>query len=461
MNYSEIRELALKHNCSANEFYTLSKDNDPFYIGTPGEVRQANWFKEIWEKFGYTDNVHLRRIHYRLVSQKEPVRCVNGSAYINNNDSWRILNRASRYARVLGLVDPAAFVDRRNPVPIINMKKIDDPDPSVFISNSYEDLSFSLPKFPEPPVYSVSGYEADQRYHIEVWAEKTTMNDILEPLCQKHGVNLITGAGHMSITSVRWLFDRLEEYQKPCRIFYVSDFDPSGLSMPVGVARKIEFYAQDDRFDIQLVPLILSHEQCKKYELPRTPLNGTDQRAAKFEDLYGKGVTELDALESLHPGALGKIVSDAILKYRDATLRGRVQDVENNLIWNLGKIRANILSKHADVLEDCKNEYKSLKEEFAFKFENLSDRIASVYRDTQDEMEEEFLSFFLPEVPKAIEVEEDDASLYDSRRDYFEQLKKYKQFQNGHVHRQKDGFNFGTFVPKLGTILQGNRSTQL
>jgi hypothetical protein len=39
-----------------------------------------------------------------------------------------------------------------------------------------------------------------QPYHVEVWAEKTTMNDILVPLCSSLGTNYVSGAGYQSIT---------------------------------------------------------------------------------------------------------------------------------------------------------------------------------------------------------------------------------------------------------------------
>ena len=42
-----------------------------------------------------------------------------------------------------------------------------------------------LPDFPDLPGYRVYGYRADQEYHLEVFCEKSTMNDILVPLCER------------------------------------------------------------------------------------------------------------------------------------------------------------------------------------------------------------------------------------------------------------------------------------
>ncbi|HEY6406511.1 MAG TPA: hypothetical protein VIY29_03475, partial [Ktedonobacteraceae bacterium] len=85
-----------------------------------------------------------------------------------------------------------------------------------------------LPDFPELPAYRVSGYEPVQAFHLECWCEKSTMNDVLEPLCQHYGMNLQTGLGELSITATLALVHRLQEADKPARIFYVSDARSGG-----------------------------------------------------------------------------------------------------------------------------------------------------------------------------------------------------------------------------------------
>ena len=68
------------------------------------------------------------------------------------------------------------------------------------------------------------------------------MDDILIPLCQRYYVNLVTGIGFLSITHVLQLIDRVIDNRKPTRIFYISDFDPAGVQMPVQVSRQIEYW---------------------------------------------------------------------------------------------------------------------------------------------------------------------------------------------------------------------------
>ena len=151
---------------------------------------------------------------------------------------------------------------------------------------------------------------AGQDFIVEVWIEKSTQNDWLVPLCQRRGVNLVVGIGEQSETRSRELALRSAKYGAPVRIIYISDFDPGGRSMPKAVARKVEFTIAkfDLNVDLQLIPLALTPDQCREYRLPRTPIKDTERRKDKFEQIFGVGATELDALEALHPGELARLL---------------------------------------------------------------------------------------------------------------------------------------------------------
>jgi hypothetical protein len=40
----------------------------------------------------------------------------------------------------------------------------------------------------------------------------------------------------------------------------------------------------------------------RQYRLPRTSIKPSELRKQRFEDTFGTGAVELDALETLHPG---------------------------------------------------------------------------------------------------------------------------------------------------------------
>jgi hypothetical protein len=431
MNYTEIKNLSKSKKCTVQDLLALSPQNDPFYMGQKGQGELAKWFKDLWDKFGYADadSIHLRRIHYQIISQDPPVCFPNGTSYENTKNCSATLDRASKAARYSGLVDPAAFDDRRNGKPII-FDEGQQSEPEVVIGSDYYEYGFYFPELPSLPSYSLENFEGEQRYHIEVWAEKSTMNDVLLPLCERHKVNLITGLGELSITQVVWLMDRIRP-EKPCRILYISDFDPAGKSMPVAVSRKIEKFVRDSdkSYDIRLSSIVLTEDQCQTYRLPRTPIKVTERRAKHFEEQYGTGATELDALEALHPGELKQIIEAAILRYRDDSLGRRVGKEKAKLRSTLNALQWEVHDKYSDEIEEIQNEHAILAREFNEKTGYLEDKIQRVWHGISSEMEAKMALITKDDIPESGEGVELDTELYDSSRDYLIQLLWYKQFQ--------------------------------
>jgi hypothetical protein len=186
MNYASIKALAKSRGVRVSDLIVLAPQNDPFYCGQPAQRRDAEWFAEMWRTFAFVDGVHLRRIHYRIAVNREPIVKPNGVRYANTEADWNYLSNASKYARHLELVDPAAFVDRRNPDPFLyapEAEEVRTPGVQLELDWSIDipDSDFELDV--EAPVVDGYGYGHDcQPYRIEVWIEKTTQNDILVQL---------------------------------------------------------------------------------------------------------------------------------------------------------------------------------------------------------------------------------------------------------------------------------------
>src|SRR5947199_4166668 len=176
------------------------------------------------------------------------------------------------------------------------------------------------------------------------------MNDVLVPLCRSYSANLQTGLGELSITATLALVRRLQEAEKPARILYVSDFDPAGQSMPVAVARKIEYFVRTFglNVDVRVFPVVLTLEQIQYYTLPRTPIKETERRRVGFEGRYGEGAVELDALEALYPGELQALLSQDIESYYDVTLAGRVEAAEMQVQERLQRIWQQVVASYAE-----------------------------------------------------------------------------------------------------------------
>jgi len=434
ITYDQIKQLANEQGVPVADLIALARQNDPFYCGSTGQVKTGQWFAGLWQQFGYTDGIHLRRIHYQVVSQDPPVVKPNGKPYQNTTNDWAYLLQASKAARYLNLVDPAAFVDRRNPGPHIYRQYWGSYDPWVDITGDWRgDFDVTLPEFPQLPDLELHGYKAEQPYHLEIWCEKTTMDDILLPLCRRYGANLVTGAGELSITAALDFVKRVRRANHPARIFYIADFDPAGHGMPVSVARKMEFFLADQNLDldIRLQPIVLTLPQVKAYRLPRTPIKPSERRKASFENRFGRGTVELDALEALYPGKLAGIVEAAILNYYDEDLATEIQQQQEKLEAALKKAKARALSDVQPNIEIIKRDFGNAVADFEASIAGLRERMADLQQAIVERLEQARARVALDDYPllEGSQAREDNDVLYDSSRSYLDQLDCYKRYR--------------------------------
>ena len=452
LDYEAIKATAKEAGCRVTDLLVLAPQNDPFYVGTPASVDAAHWFAGLWQDAGFTTGVHLRRIHYRLISI-EGLTLPNGMPYENTERCWQALCAAGKYARELGLVDPLAFEDRRNPDAHIyaNYERHDrepgwriyDPFSDLDLPSIEADLAGSLDLTMPSPM--VDGYEYraadDQPYHLELWIEKSTMDDVLLPLGQRYQVNIVTSLGYQSITSVLDMIRRIAEGGKPARIFYISDFDPAGDGMPVAVARQLEFWLGQyaPGADIALLPLALTRDQVRSFRLPRTPVKDSDLRKGAFEDRNGEGAVELDALEALYPGELAKLVETAIAPYRDMGLARKLARAEAEAQSHLDDAWDAATSDIADGLDALQNEAAAILGTYQGELKRLGDALDGELAPLRGRLDDirhaittraDALEVYLPERPEPEPMLVDESAwLYSSERSYLEQLDVYKAHQ--------------------------------
>ena len=430
LDYDEIKELAKERGRNPYSLVVLSPQNDPFYIA-PSRDRDAKWFLKIWRRFNCQPGAHIRRVHYMLVSRDPPVLMPDGKPYVNTTNCSVFLNEASRDARYLGLIPLRAVIDQRNEQAVINLSE--DDETSAIIGTvgglqEYVPPSFKTPRLGiAPPVIP-------QRFHVEIWFEKSTMNDILLPLGERYGINVVTGLGELSLTRCVELVDRAVASGKPVRIIYGSDFDPGGVSMPVAVARKIEWVARHEghNLDIQVRPIVLTEDQCNAYRLPRTPIKETESRADRFEERFGSGATELDALEALHPGELERILVEEIERYYDDGLDGRIDAVVDEVQTELDDVNTKVSKQHAKAIKTLEAERKKVLAAITAFEKKAKPVLRKIERDLEDEAPD--VDNF--EWPEPDDGDEDDDPLFDSTRDYVEQVDRYKQHQEKTIERK-------------------------
>ena len=330
-DHASIKALALELGRSAESLCALAPRNDPFFI-FPARRAKAAWLAALLPTLKLPRRYHIRRVHYILVSLSPPPLWPDGRRYENTDADWNALCRAGCDARYLKLIDPTRFADHgideprvhtpmdmNAPAWLQSINEVETPEPEEAPVTSYLAAEYEFPE--QLPHVLIVPPRIVEPYEIEVWIEKTTLDDVLRPLCFEHDATLVSGVGEMSVTQCYAVVERARQHGRRTRVLYLSDFDPAGSRMPVSVARKVEYLIRSEcpDLDFQLGPLALTAAQCRHYRLPRTPIKDSDRSKQEFEARYGAGATELDALEALHPGELAKIVSKAIRRHRKPT----------------------------------------------------------------------------------------------------------------------------------------------
>lgn len=404
-NYEKIKEAAKALGVRVTDLLALAPQNDPFYAGTPTDQEQARWFADVWRKAGYSSGVHLRRVHYWCVSQ-DGLPMHNGQPYENTEKCWGYLLQASKMARYLGYVRIQDVADHKSPAPLIRA----DYDLYTGTTPHFE---IDTPELSEPQIWIGGIHNVNvQPYHLEVWCEKSTMNDVLDPLCSRYNANLCTFEGEVSITACYQFVQRLQASgSKPARLFYISDFDPAGNSMPVATARKIEYMLQQFQCDseVKLKPVALTLDQIQEYSLPRTPIKDTEKRAGKFEAAFGTGAVELDALEALYPGELSGIVSNELETYYS-------EDAQRE-VW----------AKRAELQEIIEEQVREITDRYQPEIEairKMQEELEAIAIDTEPYTVERYY----PEVRDGDgTIMQGTPWLFDSTRDYDNQIAYYKE----------------------------------
>lgn len=418
---------------------------DPFDINCWTEEREskARWFAEILEphKPPPGGQVHLRRLHYTFLSTgiKKP----DGALYHTGDKDWPFMMEASRIARNWRLVDPLSIVDKRNPPAKIFYQATEENRDARAVYTTGDlglpSVSLSLPDFwfreVDFPELRIEGYQVEHPYFAEIWLEKETMDDVVEPIARRYGVNLIRAKGYPSHSAINDFLGRVRASGKPGRILYVSDFDPQGTTMPVAVARYIE--ANRDEYapgaDIAVKPIALTPEQVETYNIPRIEI----KNPTKFKDWisrFGEGGAELDALEALHPGLLGKILCEELDSLFDPSLEGRVYEAKGDAMEECERISEEIVSPYRERVDRLHEEAKEIINGFRPQVNDLSRKIQAAVRPYNEELEcirteitdrLREADLFISDCPEAEPEHDPDSWLFHSERDFLDQTRAY------------------------------------
>jgi hypothetical protein len=176
--------------------------------------------------------------------------------------------------------------------------------------------------------------------------------------------------------------------------------------------------------------------------LPRIPIKETDARKARFEERYGEGAVELDALEALYPSELARLVREAVEPYRDMSLADRFEEVETEAqemaeqAWEaqMGPYRQERDAISEDVrgiVEGYQAQLAQMDAALQAALAPLRERVEALRRAVEVAMRR--FRPALPERPEAgTEPVDEEAWLFDGQRPYLTQLSIYKARRDGH-----------------------------
>lgn len=175
---------------------------------------------------------------------------------------------------------------------------------------------------------AVRGYRRnawqDQRYLVEVWSEKSTVQGVLAPVLNEFGATFRVMKGFGSFTAVRQAAEdslRIDDGQQGV-VLYLGDRDPSGMFMS-----EVDLPARLDRYDSEWT---FERIAVQEFDTPGMPSfdvasKTSDNRASWYLDRYGSRCYELDAM---NPNDLRERVTEQIETYLDLPAWERSKDVE-------------------------------------------------------------------------------------------------------------------------------------
>jgi hypothetical protein len=296
--------------------------------------------------------------------------------------------------------------------------------------------------------YRVDGYyyaHDMQPNLIEVWSEKSGDDATLKPIALMYGINYCPGIGFQSVTNIRRMFQRVRDTGKPTRILYISDFDPAGMGMPVQVGRQTQYaiwylekIAEEEAPNVKLEPIALTQEQVVDWELPRKPIKDEDLRKGSWEDRFGEGAVEVDALEARHPGRLGSLVRARVESLQDSDLRQQIGGAREEAERQVGDAVREVVNRHRESAQETVDEFNTVAERYRERLEALSAEFEEEVGPLRERFEEQEAAFManlasldvdLPSLPVGEPPYEPDGWMFDSDREFVDQTLEFRRRQ--------------------------------
>ncbi|GAI62949.1 unnamed protein product, partial [marine sediment metagenome] len=173
----------------------------------------------------------------------------------------------------------------------------------------------------------------NQDRYLEIWTEKDALRSVINIITHRYDVGLQIARGQYPRTGIYETSLRYKaQSDKECFLYYVGDYDPSGLTIYNSIKERLIKFGVDVEIPGRIA---LTEEQIEKYKLPSDRAKKSDPNYKRFIEKTGSDrVVELD---SLPPEILREIIEDCIRKNIDYKILGLVQGEERNEGTRLNK----------------------------------------------------------------------------------------------------------------------------
>jgi hypothetical protein len=189
-----------------------------------------------------------------------------------------------------------------------------------------------------------------QPLHIEVIAEKLTVQGIIRPICGKYNIPLTIGRGYSSLPARYEIVTRFRRSGKEQLLLLIlGDLDPEGINIGESLLQSL----RDDfeEYNTQAVRVGLNPDQIARFNIHDNLVEAKEKssRYKAFVERYGKKVYELEALM---PAQLQQILSEAIDSVLNVELFNAEIEAEKADAAYLQVMREQIYKNSLDLLED-------------------------------------------------------------------------------------------------------------
>jgi len=157
--------------------------------------------------------------------------------------------------------------------------------------------------------------------YVEVWIEKDALAGVLYDITNEWDVPLMVTRGFSSLT---YLYEAAEQYKaehKPVYVYYLGDFDPSGMVISRSVEQRLREFAPG--VEIHFERCAVTSEQIETLNLPTRPTKTSDTNARNFNSDYS---VELDSIPPLY---LRNLVEVKITQHINEDEYVRVKRIES------------------------------------------------------------------------------------------------------------------------------------